>query len=248
MNVIVLLAGDSQQFYDFGYKYPKPLIEINGSMMINRVLDQLYPLFDHGDKIIILIQREDNRKFHLSNIIKLLVPDAITVEINGATGGAACTALLSVDHIDHNSPLLIINGDQIIDLDYLTLLDSIVKKDCDAGTVVFNSVHPRWSYVKLDSKGNVVEAAEKKPISKNATAGIYYFKHASYFINSAERMILKDASTNDMFYVCPVFNEMVLDQKKIAITRIDLAQYHSLMSPELVSSYQKHLERIGDEK
>ena len=60
------------------------------------------------------------------------------------------------------------------------LLKNLGSGDYSAGTVIFKSVHPRWSYVKLDSKKNVVEAAEKVPISNNATAGTYFFKSRSH--------------------------------------------------------------------
>ena len=248
MNVLVLMAGDSQQFYDAGFKYPKPLIEINGEMIINRVIEQLQSLFKHGDKVIFMIRKDDNQKFHLANIIKLLVPEAVIVEVVGETAGAACTALLGIEYIDDHNPLLIINGDQLIDVDCLELLEKIHKTKCDAGTVVFQSVHPRWSYVKLDSNNNVLEAAEKKPISNNATAGFYYFEKGGEFIKFAQRMIFKDASTNNLFFVCPIFNEMILEQKKIVVTKIELTQYHSFMSPQLVNSYQKHLELLGNKK
>jgi hypothetical protein len=33
----------------------------------------------------------------------------------------------------------------------------------------FRATHPKWSFAKLDSEGNVEEVAEKKPISDIAT-------------------------------------------------------------------------------
>jgi len=49
------------------------------------------------------------------------------------------------------------------------------RQELDAGTIVFDSVHPRWSFVKTNEKGLVIEAAEKRPPSRNATAGFYHF-------------------------------------------------------------------------
>ena len=59
------------------------------------------------------------------------------------------------------------------------------------------------------------------PISDIATVGVYYWKHGSDYVNYAEQMINKNIRTNNEFYVCPVFNEAVLDGKKIRIKNID---------------------------
>ena len=42
-----------------------------------------------------------------------------------------------------------------------------VISSCDAGVITFESVHPRWSYVRLDSENRVTETAEKRPISNS---------------------------------------------------------------------------------
>ena len=114
-------------------------------------------------------------------------------------------------------------------------------KDADAGVVVFKAVHPRWSFVQCDESGYVVESAEKKPISNLATAGVYYYKKADSFIEAAKRMILKGSHVNNIYYVCPVFNEMILDGKKIVVSEIEHTEYHSLSTPNLVSKYEEYL-------
>ena len=59
-------------------------------------------------------------------------------------------------------------------------------------------------------------------------------------------MIMKDAHVDGKFFVCPVFNEMILDQKLLKTIRIKPEQYHSLMTPELLMDYKNFLER-GEE-
>ena len=238
MNILVLMAGDSKQFYDKGYKHPKPLIEVNGRMIIELVANSIINLRDSKDKVIFAIKRDDDQKYYISNIIKLLIEDAVIIIVESNTAGAACTALLAVDHIDNNEELLIVNGDQIIDIEYKDLLKNLGSGDYSAGTVVFKSVHPRWSYVKLDSKKNVVEAAEKVPISNHATAGTYFFKSGKDFVNYTKKMIMKDANTDGAFFICPVFNEMILDGRQIVTTEIEPHNYHSLMSPSLIEEYR----------
>jgi len=239
MNLLVLMAGSSQSFYNEGYKYPKPLIEINGEMIVNKVVSNIKPLSEKCNKVVFVIMKEDDKKYHLSNIINLLIPEAIVIELEKETAGAACSALLATEHLDASVPLIISNGDHVIDEDLTLLTSKFIDGDSDGGVLVFNSVHPRWSYVRLSNDGSVIEASEKMPISSNATAGFYFFRQAKDFSIYAQKMILKGAHTNGAYYVCPTFNEMILDYKNITSIEINSNNYHSFMSPDLIEEYKK---------
>ncbi len=241
MNLIVLMAGSSELFVETGEKYPKALIEIDGEPIIKHVVRNIQALIDMSDKVVFIVNEDESQKYYLKDIINLLVPDSCVMEVKGKTSGAACTALLAVEHINDSEPLLIVNGDQIIDVDYRHVMDEFNGADADGGILIFESVHPRWSYVKIKNE-KVVEAAEKKPISKNATAGFYFFKYASEFIRYTKQVIIKDANLDGNFYICPVYNEMILGHGYIKVVKIEAKQYHSLMSPDMVLNYKKFLE------
>ena len=42
----------------------------------------------------------------------------------------------------------------------------------DGCILTFTASHPRWSFAKTDATGRVTAVAEKRPISKQATAGL----------------------------------------------------------------------------
>lgn len=87
--------------------------------------------------------------------------------------------------------------------------------------LVAHNCHPKWSYVRLDENGYVTEVKEKKPISNIATVGVYYYKKGSDYVKYAEQMINKNVRVNNEFYVCPVFNEMIQDKKKIKTYHVE---------------------------
>ena len=91
----------------------------------------------------------------------------------------------------------------------------MVADEIDGGILTFTATHPKWSFVKLDENGFVNEVAEKKPISNNATCGVYFWKKGSDYVKFANQMIEKDIRTNNEFYVCPIFNQAIEDNKKI---------------------------------
>lgn len=239
MNILILLAGDSKPFEEAGYTYPKYLIEVAGRPLFQHVVESIG--VRQQDKLVFIVRREEAERFHFKDSIRLLVPNSEVIIAEGQTQGAACTALLATEIIQSNESLLIVNGDQIVDKPLEDILQDFETQEIDGGIVIFDSVHPRWSYVKTNSDGFVIEAAEKRPISRNATAGLYYFRRGHEFVDAAMDMIRKDAQTGGAFYVCPVYNQMLLRQAKIRTYTIQREQYFSLANPQGLQAYEERI-------
>jgi dTDP-glucose pyrophosphorylase len=169
---------------------------------------------------IYIVQQEHFLQYNLGYLLNLITPGCKIVQINGLTEGAASTTLLAKNLIDSSKPLLIANSDQIVIWNSSETIYGFDKENADGGIVTFESTHPKWSYVKLNEQGLVSEVAEKKPISKIATVGIYYWRKGSDYVKYAEQMIKNEIRTNGEFYVAPVFNEAIKDQKKFKISNI----------------------------
>jgi CTP:molybdopterin cytidylyltransferase MocA len=243
MRLVVLMAGDSAMFEVAGAKYPKNLVEIDGEPLVQRVIEGLQPTIDAASRAIFLIREEEQRRHHTGDVIRLLVDDAEVIGVPTLASGAACTALHAIGQIEREESLLVFNGDQIVEADIPEILDGFEAAGLDAGTITFDAVHPRWSYVRSGENGLVVEAAEKRPISRLATAGAYWFRRGGDFVEGVMSMIRKDASVDGAFYVCPVFNELVLTGRRIGTHHIDRDRYFSLTSMHGVDVYEQHLSR-----
>ncbi len=238
MNVLVLMSGSSQAFKEAGYFYPKNLVEVMGQPMVQHVMETLAPLKTIGGNFICAVRRDENRKHHTGKVLQLMDPSTTVLEIAEETSGAACSGLLAVNYINNDEPLIITNGDQIlIDTDLPKIIHHFIEQRLDAGVVVFEDIHPRWSFVKCNENELVIETAEKRPISKFATAGFYYFARGREFVTAAMEMIKKDAHVNGLFYICPALNEMILKQARIGIFTIDRSNYCSLATPADVQAY-----------
>ena len=241
MNIVLLMAGSSEAFREAGHPYPKPLVEIAGRPTVQHIIESLAPLSAMGARLIVAVRQDENARYHIAAVVKLLSPAAEILEIRGETAGAACSGLLAVDWIDNDEPLIIINGDQLIEADVALAVRDFQRHSLDGGILVFKDVHPRWSFVKCGADGLVIEAAEKRPISDMATAGFYYFKSGKNFVKAAQSMILKGAAVNGLFYVCPVYNELILQNQRIGTYRIEKRQYISLASPHAVESFEREI-------
>ena len=217
MNVLIPMAGAGKRFFDAGYVFPKPLIEVDNKPMIQWVIESLNLQANY----IFIIQKEHQEKYNIKSVLKILQPECKIIELDHLTEGAACTTLLAKKYINNSDPLIIANSDQYINWNSSKALYDFNSKNLDGAILTFEAIHPKWSYAKCNGEGYVTEVAEKKVISKNATVGVYYWKHGSDYVESAEKMIKKNIRVNNEFYVCPVYNEFLAKNKKVKIHNVD---------------------------
>jgi HAD superfamily hydrolase (TIGR01509 family) len=234
MNVLIPMAGAGSRFEKAGYTFPKPLIDVRGKPMIQWVVDNL----NVEAKYIFIVQQSHFKKYNLKETLSNFCPNNEIIQIDGITEGAACTTLLAKQYIDKDEPLIIANSDQFVEWDSDEFIYSCSASDLDANILTFNSTHPKWSFAKLNDLGFVTEVAEKKPISDLATAGIYYWRKGSDYVKYAEQMIDKNIRVNSEFYVCPVFNEAIQDNKKVRTYNID--KMWGLGTPEDLEHFLKN--------
>lgn len=238
------MAGAGSRFVQAGYTFPKPLIEIGGKPTIQLVIENLKPNLPH--KFIFICRKEHYDKYSLHEIFTNLTGGNFEcLCLEALTQGAACTVLTATKFINNENDLLIANSDQIVDIDINDYLRFSRESNADGTIMTFDASHPKWSYVRLDKDGNVVEVAEKKVISDKATVGIYYFKEGRKFVEAACVMIEKDIRVNNEFYVCPVYNELILAGCTIKIGNIKSEQMHGLGTPEDLELYLDFLKKQG---
>lgn len=236
INVLIPACGKSK-FYEDNY-YPQNVTEINGRTMIEHVIRNYASLKD-AKYTVCLFQNECD-SFHTDEIVNIVTNrKGNIVKQENTTAGALCTCLLAVDYINNDDPLIIANSDQIIKTDIEAVIKEFEKENADCGVISFHSVHPRWSYVRVDEDGNVIEAAEKHPISDHAIAGFYYFKKGKYFVDAAKRTIRKRETYEDKYFISASINEIILQNKKVSYFEIPSDCYKSFYSPDKIAAYLK---------
>lgn len=244
INILLPMAGASAMFDPQLYPYPLPLTEVSGKPLIERVIDNLSTI---GDDVhfIFVVKADDCRRFHLDQTLSLLAPGRCDiVQLAADTQGALCSALMAIEYINNDNPLVIANFDQLIEPGLHDLVDKLKQSGGDAGCLTFDAVHPRWSYVRVED-GQVIEAAEKKPISRHAIAGFYFFAKGTLFVDAAKRTISNHGSVGDLYFVSLVFNEMILDGKVVKSLPVSQQQYHSFYTPQRIEEYERQRHGAG---
>ena len=215
LTIVVPMAGRGSRFADAGFKDPKPLIPVKGRPMIKLVIENLRPKRPH--RFVFICQRGHVKAYDLERLLGEWAPGCAIVQLDGVTEGAACSVLTADAWLD-DSPLMIANSDQYLDVSIDDYLDGAAG--LDGMIMTMTASDPKWSFVAVDADGMATELAEKVPISDEATVGVYNFARGRDFADAAREMIAKDLRVNGEFYVAPVYNMLIEKGAKIGIHNI----------------------------
>ena len=236
INIVIPMAGEGSRFAAAGYTTPKPFIDVNGKTMVEQVLDNLAC----PDAHFILIARKKHMDDQASLVDRIRSRyNARFIPVERLTQGTACTVLFARKEINNDTPLIIANSDQLVDLSMADFIEDSRKRGLDGSILTFVDRHrdPKWSFARLNRHNHVVEVKEKKAISDIATVGIYLFTRGHYFVDAAIDMIIEDERVNDEFYTCPTYNYIIREGKKIGVFHIDPEQMHGLGTPDDLNAY-----------
>ncbi len=240
LNIVIPMAGRGSRFADIGYKTPKPLIPVHGKKMIEVVVNNLTPKREH--QFIFICQNSHIKQYNLEQELSKLAKNTTIIGIDGITDGMACSVLKAKNIIDNNTPLMTANSDQFIDFDINEYLNISDERNLDGLIMTMTSNDKKWSFAKVNKEGYVIETAEKQVISDEATVGIYNFKKGSDFVKYAEKMIQDNVRANNEFYLCPVYNYLIKNNKKIGIYNIgrEYDGMYGLGTPKDLEFFLKH--------
>jgi dTDP-glucose pyrophosphorylase len=240
LQALILAAGKTFT-NSTDLNYPGIMTEFNGKPLVQWIIEDLIPL--RQEKIVIVINQDDIDRYHIDHTLKLIEPKIKVVGVPGNLGGAACSALIGLQFLSQDDEVVIINGNEKLTEDHLSLMNRIYDRKSSASVVSFDSIHPRYSYAKVDFNQNVIEVSEKDPISRNALVGFFWFSKASMIDRAIKMMILKGGSLNDVYYLSPAINEIILEGNQVSLIRVDNSKYHPMKSEWQLGEYAKIIDR-----
>lgn len=243
INILIPMAGKGTFELSSKRLFPKVLTDINGKLLVERASQPFVDL-NLEKKIIVALPEIQMKDYSIDKILTLLDESIEICPINHEAKGAVCSAMLAIEHLELDSPLILSSFEQVLDLDLNPLINRFFEQDADAGVLTFEGIHPKWSYVNINQNGIVTQAAEKVPISKNAIAGLYYFKTARQFIDAAKNMIRNDVTYNDLFYISHSLNEIILNDGKVIAVPIDKSKYFHIHDEHSLDNFEEQVGKL----
>lgn len=236
-NIIIPIAGHARRFVEKGFDLPKPLLPVNGIPMIQLAIQSLLPTQSTDYKLIFVVREEHCVNHDIINALRYFFSGFATefVTLDHDTKGTLCSCLEAKPFIDLEAPLIIYTPDICFHGKFDIQRDFI---DTNLGglLVTFKANSPDHSYVATDESGLATETAEKKVISGDAAIGVYCYRSGKIFLDYAEKTINNNITTNNEFYVAPMYNLLIADKLKIGIHRID--KMYVLGTPEDLDFYE----------
>jgi len=239
-NLLLPIAGKAQRFIDQGYTMPKPLIMVKDK----HVIDMAVGSIDITDCNLIFAVRLDHiNNFSIDAILKQKFGEDIKiVVIDKVTDGSISTCLLAEDLINNDTPLIIYTPDVYFQDQFDP---NSIDSELDGFILTFKANSPAHSYVSLDENNLALRTAEKEVISSNAAVGVYYYKTGKMFVEYAKETLDKNIRTNGEFYICPMYNLMIRDAKKVSIQTVK--KMHVLGTPPELEFFVNHvIPKFGD--
>ena len=221
MLVIVPLAGPDFVLPDGTVKALQPF---EGDHLLRKVLtSRPWAGRVQPDRyVFIMADREETRSFAASSL-KEWYPSARVVFLSVFTRGAALSALSGMAAFARADEPVVVD---LADIHYASDLDLEAhfeqQQDCGGIALTFESHNPIYSYLRCDADGAFIEAAEKRVISKIASAGTYVFSGAPVFLRAVAHAMENEATQtyNGLFFVCPLFNGVKAQGRRVIISPV----------------------------
>ncbi|MBM0108885.1 hypothetical protein JM946_29490 [Steroidobacter sp. S1-65] len=234
MTVLITMAGVGSRFKQRGYLPPKFRIMARGRSLMDWSLSSLEAFFN--DRFIFAYLDEEDEGWIRATAEALGIAEIVVAKRSGVSRGQAETAFDALVHADPQEPLWIYNID--------TCVRPNAMRPKDLGTAygclpVFQCSEPSMSFVRYGAGLDVIEVAEKQPISSWATVGLYGFISAESFSQHYEEAYERRRIqlSHGERYVAPLYEVMLVQGKRVVAPRLDISDVHTLGTPAQVLAF-----------
>jgi NDP-sugar pyrophosphorylase family protein len=240
LNLVIPAAGMGSRFRATGVETPKPLIPILGIPMIGWVIANFN--LQPEDVIWIISRKEDKISTILEELLPQLKNEIHFIEIDKLTDGAATTLEFALNQIPLNEAVLCANSDQYVSSDLTAFMDMVRGKESAGQILTMSASGNKWSYVKRNSNGDVIDVVEKVQVSDEATVGVYGWRTAQDATDSILEMKKADFKVNGEFYVAPSYTFLITKGGEVATYNVGNVEedVHGLGTPEDLEIFLKN--------
>jgi len=217
MKVIIPMSGMNNRFVNAGYSTPKYLIEIDGKLVIEHIVN-LYP---KDSDFVFIINDKHKEETNVLSILNTLVENKTVVTIPRHKKGPVFTVSEFDYLIEDNEQVIVNYCDFSMSWDYFEFEKFVNDTECDGCVISYTGFHPHmlgsdnYAFCKTDNN-KILEIREKQPFTDNkmsefASTGTYYFKKGSYIKKYFKKLIQEDVNINGEYYISLVYNLLIAD-------------------------------------
>jgi len=230
MRAIIPVAGVGSRLRPYTFTVPKVLLNVAGKPIIGHILDKIIEAGFTEATIIIGYLGEMVKDYVLANY-KIKV-DFVEQEERLGLGHAIYISR----HTFSTSPILIILGDTIFEVD----LKSMIKNE-QTQIGVKHVDDPRRFGVAETTNGQISQLVEKPEVPKSnlALVGLYYITQPQLLVDCLKEMIRNNTRTKGEFQLTDALQMMIDNGEKMKTFSIE--GWFDCGSPETLLSTNRYL-------
>ena len=242
IQIILPISKDNKHFPSSKYFFPKPLVEVKGEPMMTKIIKH-YQSRLKISRLVAVIPEDWDLKYSIGKVIELATNAEVkTIKREGETTGGLCSAIMAVDELNDEDPIVVINSDELINANIQKIV-SYFEEDqekADAGLVLFESLHPRWCYAKLNRDQTIEGLYEKNVVSNLAMAGFIYIRKKSILMESACHALMDNDEHDGAYFLSAAINQIILRGGRVKQKQIKADDYCTFYTPEKIKIYEEN--------
>ncbi len=241
--IVIPMAGLSSRFFKAGYEKPKYMLEAHGKTLFDHSVSSFEKYFGTEHFVFVVRNVFDTPDFVARHAEALGIGSYQVVVLEEETRGQAETVYLALKQVhEDEQPLTIFNIDT-----FRPGFTFPTESGVGSGYLeVFQGPGEHWSFAEPAASDStlVKRTAEKIRISDLCSTGLYYFRHAKYFMEAFEQYCLTPKSEwpKGELYIAPLYN--------LLIERAHPVHYHLIARDEVIfcGTPEEYTDLLGQEQ
>lgn len=243
IHLLIPMSGQGTRYQKAGYTDPKPLISVNGTPMVERLLEKI-PL----DWKCTFVLAENHRDTKLEPLLKKLRPLAQILYVPKHNQGPSFPLQHSIPYLPADETILVSYCDYGLSWDPWHFQEFISYTDCDACLISYKGFHAHYlspvpyAYSKLENE-LVVKVKEKGSFTDNrenefASCGAYFFKNKDILKAALEYQIKNDIKVNGEFYTSLTVEALLQMNPKAHVRVFEIPYFYQWGTPEDLKDFE----------
>jgi NDP-sugar pyrophosphorylase family protein len=239
------MTGVSARFTAVGYDRPKFLLETDGQLVIDHVVD-MYPDWDDVVFVCNALHLDDPR-LGLEEHLLARRPKATVVRAEAPMLGPGDAVLHAREHIDLDRPVVVNYCDFAAYQDSDLLAERLGSGEVDGIIPVYTGGHPHmahstsYAYVRMDGS-RVVDIQEKQPwtddpLSEFASSGTYAFASGRLLLDSLEQQVAEGHLLKGEYYLSLTFKPLLARGGRVEV--LELQHFMQWGTPQDFEEYRE---------
>lgn len=225
MQIVIPMSGFGERFRRAGYTCPKPLIEIDGKLIIQHVID----MFPNEQNFTFVCSQDhlNHPDYNMGKILRSYCPAGKVIGIPPHKLGPIHAVQQVASELNIDEPVVVNYCDFTCYWDWDNFKKFVAKCKCEGAIPAYKGFHPHtlgstnYAYMK-EKNGWVLDIQEKQPYTDNrmeeyASSGTYYFSSAGIMFEAFDKVREKDLNVGGEYYVSLAYKPLLAEGKTVAV-------------------------------